>query len=93
MDSRQITAANKVLDGIDSSRESVALSAIAETVACRHVLEKTSDPDYKRRGQRLIIYPKFSSKFSLVMTTGNVGLDVDGGHDIAYQRIISERMT
>jgi hypothetical protein len=33
--SRQMTAANKVLDGMDSSSESVALSAIADAVGWR----------------------------------------------------------
>jgi hypothetical protein len=36
---------------------------------------------------------KFLTKFETVMTTGNVGLDLDGGHDIAYERILAEFQT
>jgi hypothetical protein len=34
-----------------------------------------------------------SYKFATVMPTGNVGLDMDGGHDIAYERILAECQT
>jgi hypothetical protein len=88
-----MTATNKVLGGMDSSRESVALSAIAEAVAWRHALEDVSDPNYQWRSQRIIVYPKFLSKFAMVMTTGNVGLDMDGGHGIADERIMNECQT
>jgi hypothetical protein len=87
-----MTATNKVLDGMDSSRESVALSAIADAVGWRHALEITSDPNYRRRCQRVIMYPRLP-KFSTLMITGNVGLDMDGGHDIAYERIMNECQT
>jgi hypothetical protein len=46
-----------------------------------------------RRGQRIIVYPKCLSKFQTVMTTGNVGLDMDRGHDIAYEKIMEECAT
>jgi hypothetical protein len=89
-ESKQITAMNKVLEGMDSSRESVTISAIAEAVGRRHELENTSDPNHLRRGQRIIVYPKFLSKFSTGMITGNVGLDMDGGHDTTDERIMDE---
>jgi hypothetical protein len=91
--SRQMTANNKALEGMDSSRESVALSGIAEAVAWRHALENTSGPNYLRRCQRIVVYPKFLTKCATVMTTGNVGLDLDGGHDIASERIMAECQT
>jgi hypothetical protein len=109
--SRQMTATNKVLDGMDNGRESVAFSAIVEAVAWRHALENASDPNYLRRGQRVIVHPKFLTKFATVMMTGNVGLDcgalpgkclficlfvgldMDGGHDIACERIMFECQT
>jgi hypothetical protein len=53
-------------------------------------LEITDNPDYKRRSQHGIVYPKILSKFATVMTTGNDGCDIDGGRDIAYEKIIAE---
>jgi hypothetical protein len=88
-----MTATNKVLEWMDNRKESVALSAIKEAVAWRNILENVSDPNYLRRGQRVIVYPKFLTKFIPVMTTANVGLDVDGGHDIAYEHIMAECQT
>jgi hypothetical protein len=83
----------KPLEGMDNGRESVVLSAITEAAAWRHALENTSDPNYLRGGQRIIVSPKFLSKFATVMTTSNVGLDMDGGHDIAYERVLAECQT
>jgi hypothetical protein len=85
-----MTATNVVLPGMDSSGESVMLSAIAEGVSWRHALENTPDANYKRRGQRVIVYPKFFSNFSVVMTTRNIGFDLEGGHIIAHERIMTE---
>jgi hypothetical protein len=48
---RQMTATNLPLGGLDSSRESVALSAVVETVVWRHALESTSGLSFQRRGQ------------------------------------------
>jgi hypothetical protein len=87
---RQMAATNKPLDGMDNGKESVALSAIAEAVASRHALENAGDPSYQRSGQRIIVYSKFLTKFETVLTTGNIGLDMDGGHDIAHERIMAE---
>jgi hypothetical protein len=85
-----MTAKSNILDGMDFGKESVALSGIVEAVAWRHALKNTSDPGFLRRGQRVIVCPKFLTKFKTVMTTGNIGLDMDGCHDIAYERIMSE---
>jgi hypothetical protein len=75
---RHMTATNLPLGGLDSSRESVALSAVVEAVAWRHALENASDLSFQRRGQRVIVYPKFLTKLETVLTTGNVGLDMEG---------------
>jgi hypothetical protein len=61
-----------------------------EAISWGHSLENTSDPSFQQRGQRIIVYPKFLTKFDTVLTTENVGLDMDGGHDIAYERIMAE---
>jgi hypothetical protein len=89
---RQMTATNKVQDEMDGGIESAALSAIVETVSWRHALENTSDPNFQRRGRRILVHPKFLSKFATVLTTGNLGLDLDGGHDISYGRVMAECM-
>jgi hypothetical protein len=67
-----------------------ALSAIVETVSWRHTLEMASDASYQRRGQRIIVYEKFLSKLQTVLTRKNVGFDMEGGHDVAYELIMEE---
>jgi hypothetical protein len=85
-----MTAASNPLDGMDNGKETVALWAIADALSWTHALENTSDPNFQRRGQRIILYPKFLTKFETVLTTGNVGFDMNGGHDIAYERVMAE---
>jgi hypothetical protein len=85
-----MTATNYPLEGMDGGKESVALSAIVEAVTWRHALEITSDPKYQQRWQRIIVCPKFLTKFETVLTKGNVGFDMEGGHDVAYEKIIGE---
>jgi hypothetical protein len=87
---REMTATNHVLDGMDDKPESIVLSAITEAVAWRHALENVSDPNFLRRGQRVITHPKTLTKFATVMSTGNVNIDRIGGHEIAYERIFAE---
>jgi hypothetical protein len=87
---REMTATNKPLERMDDGNESVALSAILEALSWRYALEMTSDPNYQRCGQRIIVYPKLLSKLEIVVTTGNVGYDLSGGHDVAYERIMEE---
>jgi hypothetical protein len=88
-----MTVTNRPLEWMDNGRESVALSAIMDAVVWRDALENTSDPSYLRRGQRVTVYPEFLTKFATVMLTGNVGLHMDGGHDIACERILAECQT
>jgi hypothetical protein len=40
-----------------NSREEVALSGIVDVLTWRHPLETSQDPNYLRRGQRVIVYP------------------------------------
>jgi hypothetical protein len=51
---RQMSASNKVYDGMVSSRDSALLSAAAEAIQWKHPLELPG----QRIGQRVIIYPK-----------------------------------
>jgi hypothetical protein len=61
-----MSAVNLVLEGMDTGKESVILSAIAEAVTWRHAMEQATDPDFKRPGQRIIVYPKSLTKFQSV---------------------------
>jgi hypothetical protein len=65
---------------------SVCLAAVAEAVEWSHVLENCLP---KRTTQRVVIYPPSLSKLETVLVTGNIGLDMENGHDTAYQRILS----
>jgi hypothetical protein len=47
-------------------------------------------PGFKPPGQRIVVYPRFLKKLETVLATGKVGLDMEGGHDIAYERILNE---
>jgi hypothetical protein len=87
---REMSATNGVLEGMDSGKESVAISAIAEALSWRYALENVSDPDYQLVGKRVIVYPAFLKKFDTVAVTGNVGLDLKGGGDVAYLKIMEE---
>jgi hypothetical protein len=86
-----MTAMNKVVEGLDDSRESVALSGVYEALAWRHAMGTSIDPNYKRSGQRVIVYPKFLDKLGTVLATGNVGFDTGGNRDLAYEKILEER--
>jgi hypothetical protein len=52
---RQMTASNKVWEGMANSRESAIRSAAAEAVTWRHALEPTEG---LRKCQRVVIYQK-----------------------------------
>jgi hypothetical protein len=54
-------------------------------------METSMDPDYKRMGQRVIVYPKFLNKLGSVLATGNVGIAMDANRDISYEKILQER--
>jgi hypothetical protein len=84
-----MSVGNKVLEGMDGGQESVLLSAILEAVARRHAMEMASDPNCKRRGQRVVVYSASLSKFALVIATGNAGYDLEGGHCVAYELIFA----
>jgi hypothetical protein len=83
---RMMTATNIQFDRMKNDATSVALAAVEEAVEWKHVLELY---DVKRPGQRIVIYPPLLEKLETVLVTGNIGLDMEDGHDIAYQRILS----
>jgi hypothetical protein len=85
-----MSATNVVIEGMDGSQESVLLSAIHEAVAWRQTFELAAGPSFKRPRKRAIVCPASLSKFGLVMTTGNAGYDLEGGHCVAYEKIFAE---
>jgi hypothetical protein len=66
------------------------LPTIVEALSWRQAFENVSDPNHERIGQRMIVYRKCLTKFETVMTTSNAGFDLQGGHDIAYEKIMDE---
>jgi hypothetical protein len=90
---RQMTATAELVEGLDSSRESVALSGVYNALVWRHAMETSMDPNYKRRGQRVIVYPRFLDKFGIILASGNVGFDIKGNRDIVYENGLQEKET
>jgi hypothetical protein len=84
---RQLTAANKVKDGMATSRESAILSPAEEAVEWRHVSEPKEG---LRKGQRVVIYPKDLPQLEAVLNTGDPTIDSEDGHPIAYAAILQE---
>jgi hypothetical protein len=92
-ENRDMAAVNHVLDGMDTSPESVVLSAMAGAVAWRYTMEMAADLNFKRPGQRIIVYPKLLTKFSEALQQGDYAMDSEGGHQVAYERIAAECST
>jgi hypothetical protein len=90
---REMSAVNLVLDGMDTSPESVVLSAIAEAVTWKHAMEMATDPNFRRPAQRIVIYPKTLTKSTEVLRQGDYSPDSEGGHLLAYERIATECST
>jgi hypothetical protein len=82
-----------VHEGLDSSRESVALFGIYDALSWRREMEISMGPNYRRLGQRIIVYPKFLDMLGMVSATENVGLDMEGNRDIVYENILEQRAT
>jgi hypothetical protein len=70
---RQMIGTAKVAEGLDDSRESVALSGVYDALAWGHAMENSMDPNCKRTVRRVSVYPKFLNKLGLVLVSGNVG--------------------
>jgi hypothetical protein len=84
---RQMTASNKVLDGMANTRESAALSAAVEAVNWSHA----GEPDGPRKGQRIIIFPKELPQLEAVLSSNDPNVDQEDGHSIAYEAILLGR--
>jgi hypothetical protein len=82
---RQMTASNKVIQGMANSRDSAILAAAAEAVTWKHALELSEGP---RKGQRVVIYPKDLPQLEQVLSTGDPTIDSEDGHPIAYSVIL-----
>jgi hypothetical protein len=82
---RQMTAYNRVLEGMANSRESAVISATADAATWKHALESEEGP---RKGQRVVIYPKDLPQLDAVLSTGDPNIDSEDGHPIAYTAIL-----
>jgi hypothetical protein len=83
---RQMTASNRVYDGMANPRDSALLRAAAEAVTWRHALENEG----VRKGQRVVIYPKELVQLEEVLSTCDPEIDNEDGHSIAYAMILRE---
>jgi hypothetical protein len=79
---RQITATNKVFEGMSNDTDSATLAGITEAVEWTHVLEEAQE---LRSTRRIVIYPPTSTEFTRVLSGDTSNLEE--GHEIAYQRI------
>jgi hypothetical protein len=84
---RQMTASNKFLDGMVSSRDSALLSAAVEAVKWKHPLEL----ERPRKVQRVIIYPKNSPQLDAFLSSGgDPNVSTRDGHPIAFNSLLQE---
>jgi hypothetical protein len=84
---RQMTASNRVFEGMVSSRDSALLSAPAEAVQWRHPLELPGS----RKVQRFIIYPKDLPQLDAFLSSGgDQNVSSEDGHPIALDVILQE---
>jgi hypothetical protein len=90
---RQTTAMNGCFADLGNSQGKVALSGIVDAFTWRHALETSFDPDYKRPGQSVIVYPKFLDKLGLVVATGNIGMDRCDSRWPVYEAILKQSMS
>jgi hypothetical protein len=86
----QMAATNQVCYEADSSRESVALSAVCDAIAWRHALEINSDLDLLRTQQRVIVYPTILKGMMRILESGDCRTDPDGGRESIYPKIAEE---
>jgi hypothetical protein len=83
---RQMTASNAVPEGMADTRDSALLCAAAEAVTWNHA----SQPDYKRKGQMVIIYPKDLPQLDEFLATSDPNIDPEDGHPMVYEAILRE---
>jgi hypothetical protein len=83
---RQMTAFNRVPQGMASTSESAVLAAVAEAVSWRHALEL----DGPRKGQRIIIFPKNVPHLDDFLRSGDPNVHPEDGHPIACATILEQ---
>jgi hypothetical protein len=83
---RQLTASNKVLDGMVSSRDSALLSAAVEALRWRHSIELEG----RRKVQRVIIYPKDLPALDAFLNSADPNISPEDGHSIALSVILQK---
>jgi hypothetical protein len=83
---RQLTASNRVIDGMASSRESALLSAAVEAVKWKPPIELGG----RRKVQRVIIYPKDLPQLDAFLSSGDPNVGPEDGHPIALSVILQE---
>jgi hypothetical protein len=81
-----MTASNVVPDGMADTKDSALLAAAAEAVSWNHA----SQPDYPRKGQKVIIYPRDLTQLEEFLASGDPNVDLDDGHALAYATILQE---
>jgi hypothetical protein len=86
---RQMTASNKVFEGMANTRESAVITAAAEAVSWRHALEL----DGPRKGQRVIIFPKDVPHLDAFLSSRDPNISEDDGHPIAFSTILQHSQT
>jgi hypothetical protein len=79
-----MTASNVVSEGLANTKEGAVLSAAVEAVTWKHALDQDDGP---RKGQRVVIYPNEMTQFEAVLSTGDLSIDSEDGHPIAYDSI------
>jgi hypothetical protein len=83
---QMMTASNPPFDGMANTREAAVLSAAAEAIAWRN--DAVESPG-RRKGQRVVIYPKDLSHFEDVLISADPNIDPIDGHPEAYQRVLA----
>jgi hypothetical protein len=81
-----MTAATPPYLGMTNSREAAILTAMADAVTWKHVLEDSLPGP--RKGQRVVIYPRELTNLTQVLTTGNPNDGGEEGLTIAYASIL-----
>jgi hypothetical protein len=83
---RRMTATSTSLSEMLDSKEEVLLSRMSDALTWRHILDLKY---YKRPGLRVVRYPGLLTRLSLVLSTGNLGMDPEEDPWPAYQAILN----
>jgi hypothetical protein len=84
---RRMMATSTVLPDTGESRKAVELTGISDVPIWRHVLDP--NPEYKRAGPRIVIYPDFLLRLGPVSTAGVLGMDTQEEPWPVYRAILN----